>query len=148
MNISRKTNTQRKKIKKYGWKLKNLFISKDLKEFINKLNKIWKIFDELPQFLKNFYNKKIIKDIHKMTHYLFDKNIKRTNNQIENKFSTTQQKSTKKLFKTMPRILAYLKPIITNQNKKCHDKFINDIIKKVIMKSIKSIISSIQEASI
>ncbi|MDR3062534.1 MAG: hypothetical protein LBU40_00155, partial [Methanobrevibacter sp.] len=34
------TKKEKKKIKKYGWKLKNLFISKDLKDFINKLNKI------------------------------------------------------------------------------------------------------------
>jgi hypothetical protein len=58
-----------------------------------------------------------------MTHYIFDKNIKRTSNQIENKFSTTQQKSTKKLFKTTSGTLAYLKPIVTNQNKRCTEKF-------------------------
>jgi hypothetical protein len=57
------TEEEKEKIKEYGQKFKSLFLCDDLKEFISKLNKLWIIFDDLPQFLKDFYNKKIIKNI-------------------------------------------------------------------------------------
>jgi hypothetical protein len=41
-----------------------------------------------------------------------------------------------------------LKPIIAHQNKKLGEKFIDKVIKKVIINSVKNIISSLQEAII
>jgi hypothetical protein len=83
-----------------------------------------------------------------MPSYLFDKNIKCTTNKIENKLSTTRQKFSKKQFKTVSRVPSCLKPIISHQNKKLGEKFIDKIIKKIIIPSVKSIISSLQEAII
>ncbi|MCL2114801.1 MAG: hypothetical protein FWH29_01095 [Methanobrevibacter sp.] len=62
--------------------------------------------------LKNYYDKKIVRDRHKLTQHLFDQNVPRTNNIIESKFSSTQQMSDKKRFKTQKGCLSYLKPII------------------------------------
>ncbi|KZX11070.1 hypothetical protein MBFIL_15410 [Methanobrevibacter filiformis] len=74
------------------------------------------MWNECPGFLKDFYNKKIVRDMHKLTAHLFDSNIPKTNNQIESKFSGAQQKEDKKRFKTKSGAMSYLKPIIERQN--------------------------------
>jgi hypothetical protein len=56
--------------------------------------------------------------MHKMSHHIFDSKIPKTNNQLEGKFSSTQQKSVKNRFKTTKGCLSYLKPIIEKQNEK------------------------------
>jgi len=54
--------------------------------------------------------------MHKLTNHLFDSKIPKTNNQLESKFSSAQQKSDKKKFKTIAGCLSYLKPIVEWQN--------------------------------
>jgi transposase-like protein len=104
-------------IKEYGNRIKSIFLSKTKEDFIYRLNRLFKKWDDVPEDLKKYYNKKIVRDMHKLTHHLFNKNIPSSTNLIEGKFSNTQKESEKKRFKTIQGCLSYLKPIIERQNK-------------------------------
>jgi hypothetical protein len=100
----------------YASRIKSIFLANNVKEFIYRLNKFFKQWNNVPEDLKHFYNKKVVKDMHKLTHHLFDPQIPRTNNQLEGKFSGAQQQYDKKRFKTIEGCLTYLKPITERQN--------------------------------
>jgi hypothetical protein len=68
--------------------------------------------------LKIFTIKKVVKDMHNLTHHLFDSRIHRSTNLIEAKFSAAQKESEKKRFKTVKSCLSYLKPITERQNER------------------------------
>ncbi|MCL2313207.1 MAG: hypothetical protein FWC41_12140 [Firmicutes bacterium] len=110
------TDEEIKELKKYANRIKSIFQVDTVKDFIYRLNRFFKLWDSVPEDLKLFYNKKVVKDMHKLTHYLFDPNIPNTNNQLEGKFSGAQKESDKKRFKTIKGCLSYLKPIIERQN--------------------------------
>jgi len=111
------TDEEIKALWEYGGRIKGVFLAKTKEDFIYRLNRFFKRWSDVPEDLKDFYNKKIVKDMHTLTAHLFDKNIPRSTNQIEGKFSSTQKESEKKRFKTIHGNLSYLKPIIKRQNK-------------------------------
>jgi len=110
------TDDEIRVLKEYSGRIFSIFMSDDKDEFFYRLNRFFKRWESVPDDLKDFYNKKIVRDMHKLTHHLFDPIIPKTNNILEGKFSSTQQKSDKKRFKTMNGCLSYLKPIIERQN--------------------------------
>jgi len=105
-----------KNLKEYAGRIKGIFLAKTKEDFIYLLNKFFKKWDDVPEPLKLFYNKKIVRDMHKLTHHLFDSNIPRSTNLLESKFSGVQQKSEKSLFKTVKGCFSYLKPVTERQN--------------------------------
>jgi len=105
-----------KKLKKYAGRIISIFLSNDKEKFIYRLNRFFKKWEDVPDDLKNYYNKKVVRDMHKLSHHLFDPIIPKTNNILESKFSGAQQKSDKKRFKTISGCLSYLKPITERQN--------------------------------
>ena len=110
------TDDEIKELKKYAGRIISIFLSNDKEEFIYRLNRFFKKWKSVPEDLKNYYNKKIVRDMHKLTHHLFNPIIPKTNNILESKFSSAQQKSDKKRFKTISGCLSYLKPITERQN--------------------------------
>jgi transposase-like protein len=111
------SDEENKALKDYGNRIISIFLADNKEDFIYRLNRLFKRWNDVPQDLKNFYNKKIVRDMHKLTHHLFDENIPRSTNLIESKFSSTQQMSDKKRFKTIKGCLSYLHPQIKRQNK-------------------------------
>jgi len=107
-----------KKIKKYANRIISIFLAENKENFIYRLNRFFKKWDDVPEPIKEFYNKKVVRDMHKLTHHLFDSRIPRSTNLIESKFSATQKKSEKKLFNTVKSCLSYLKPITERQNER------------------------------
>ena len=89
------TDDEVKKLKEYGNRIKSIFLVDDIKDFIYRLNRFFKLWDDVPEDLKKYYNKKIVRDMHKLTQHLFDPNVPKTNNILESKFSGAQQKSLK-----------------------------------------------------
>jgi hypothetical protein len=110
------TDEEIKELKEYAGRIISIFLANNVKDFLHKLNRFFKRWSSIPEDLKHFYNKKVVKDMHKLTHHLFDPKIPRTNNQLEGKFSGAQQKSDKTRFKTIKGCLSYLKPITERQN--------------------------------
>ena len=94
----------------------SIFLATKKEDFIYRLNSFFKKWDCVPEDLKDFYNKKVVRDMGKLTVHLFDAKVQRTTNLIESKFSGAQSKSYKKLFKTIRGCLSYLKPITERQN--------------------------------
>ena len=130
------TDDKIKELKKYAGRIISIFLVDDKYEFIYRLNRFFEKWKCVPEDLKDFYNKKIVRDMHKLTHHLFDPKIPKTNNILESKFSSAQQKSDKKRFKTITGCLSYLKPITERQNeelKRYEEKteLVNMKIKKV-----------------
>jgi hypothetical protein len=111
------TDEENKALREYGGRIISIFLSKSKEDFIYRLNRFFKRWNHVPDDLKDYYNKKIVRDMHKLTHHLFDPKIPNSTNLIESKFSSTQQKSDKTRFKTISGCLSYLKPIIERQNK-------------------------------
>jgi hypothetical protein len=110
------TTDEIKELKEYAGRIISIFLADNIKDFIYRLNKFFKLWNKVPEDLKHFYNKKVVRDMHKLTQHLFDSKIPRTNNLLEGKFSSAQQKSDKNRFKTIKGCLSYLKPIIERQN--------------------------------
>ena len=110
------TTDEIKELKEHAGRIIGIFLSKTKEKFISKLNKFFKKWESVPKDLKNYCNKKIVRDMNKLTHHLFDPKIPGTNNILESKFSGAQQKSDKKRFKTIKGCLSYLKPITERQN--------------------------------
>ena len=105
-----------KELEEYSGRIISIFLAKNVKDFIKRLNSFFKRWDNVPEDLKLYYNKKVIRDMHKLTQHLFDSNIPNTNNLLEGKFSGAQQQSDKKRFKTKKGCYSFLKPIIERQN--------------------------------
>jgi hypothetical protein len=132
------TDEEIEELKEYAGKIKYVFLAEILEDFIDRLNHFYKQWDKVPKDLKHFFIKKAVKDMHKLTHHLFDYNIPRTNNQLEGKFSGAQQKSEKSRFKTIKGALSYLKPITERQNEELKrervvcGKHITDLEKSII----------------
>ena len=105
-----------KDLKEHSGRIISLFLSDTKEKFIYRLNRFFKKWDHIHDDLKDYYNKKIVRNMHKLTYHLFDPEIPKTNNILEGKFSGAQQKSDKNRFKTMNGCLSYLKPIIERQN--------------------------------
>ncbi|KZX11597.1 hypothetical protein MBFIL_14110 [Methanobrevibacter filiformis] len=116
LNTHNVSDDERNLIKKYSGRIISIFNADEKGDFIYRINRFFKVWNDCPGFLKDFYNKKIVRDMHKLTAHLFDPNIPKTNNQIESKFSGAQQKEDKKRFKTKHGAMSYLKPIIERQN--------------------------------
>ena len=74
------TKEEIKKVKEYGNRIKSIFLVDDVKDFIYRLNRFFKLWDDVPEDLKKYYNKKIVRDMHKLTQHLFDPNVPKTNN--------------------------------------------------------------------
>jgi len=111
-----------KELKEYAGRIIHIFLAKNVKDFIKRLNSFFKQWDNVPEDLKHFYNKKVIRDMHKLTQHLFDPNIPSTNNLLEGKFSGAQQQSDKKRYKTKQGCLSSLKPITERQNQELKRK--------------------------
>ena len=110
------TDDEESDLWKYAGKIMGIFLAETEEDFNLRLERFLKNWDSVPEGLKAFYNKKIVRDMDKLTYHLFDSNIPRTTNLLESKFSSAQQKSDKKLFKTEHGCLSYLKPITKRQN--------------------------------
>ena len=79
--IKKKNSTidEIKELKEYSGRIIGIFLSNTKKEFISKLNKFFKKWKNAPEDLKKYYNKKIVRDMHKLTNHLFDPKIPGTN---------------------------------------------------------------------
>ena len=103
------TDDEIKELRKYANRIKSIFRVYTVEDFIYRLNRFFKLWDSVPEDLKHFYNKKVVKDMHKLTHYLFDPNIPNTNNQLEGKFSGAQKESDKKKIQNNKRMFILFK---------------------------------------
>jgi len=112
------TEKEMKDIKKYANRIKSIFLADNKKDFIYRLNRFFKKWADVPEPIKDFYNKKVVKDMHKLTHHLFDSRIPRSTNLIEGKFSSAQKEHEKKMFNTVKGCLSYLKPVTERQNER------------------------------
>jgi thiamine biosynthesis lipoprotein ApbE len=103
------TDDEIKELNKYAGKIKGIFLADNVKDFIDRLNKFYKKWNKVPHDLKLFFNKKIVRDMQKLTQHLFDPQVPRTNNLLEGKFSSTQQTSDKKKIQNQKRMLIIFK---------------------------------------
>ena len=75
-------------------------------------------FDQIPDFLQDLINKKVIKEWHELTSFMIDYNILKTSNQAERGFKHTQYGDMKNYFKTTWGNINYIKPKIQYQNER------------------------------
>lgn len=74
------TDDEIKELNKYAGKIKGIFLADNVKDFIDRLNKFYKKWNKVPHDLKLYFNKKIVRDMHKLTQHLFNPQVPRTNN--------------------------------------------------------------------
>jgi len=75
-------------------------------------------FDQIPEFLQEFINNKVIKEWDELTAFMIDRNIPKTSNQVEISFRNSQHGDMKKQFKTTWGNINYIKPKLQYQNER------------------------------
>lgn len=122
---SKKISKHNKKLlDKYFKEIREIFNTNDEKIAIKRLEKLLDNFNNIPHVLQKIINKKIIPDFQRLTQFMRDPNIPKTNNSIENYYRQTLPKSIKKIFKSTHGITNHIQLKMQNWTQK-HGKHTN-----------------------
>ena len=75
-------------------------------------------FDQIPEFLQEFINNKVITEWNELTSFMIDYNIPKTSNQVETSFRASQHGDMKKQFRTIWGNINYIKPKLQYLNER------------------------------
>ena len=108
--LKSKTIPYRDKIKLciYFTKIKEIFRTYDLNVAIERLYELLDKYDDIPRVLQKWILKKIIPDFERLTIFMRNGSIPKTNNQVENYYRQTDPNQIKSKYKTYQGILAFL----------------------------------------
>ena len=102
----------------YVFKIKKIFSTYDISTAHESLYLLLMEFDQIPGFLQEFINNKVIKEWNELTSFMIDYNIPKTSNQVETSFRNSQHGDMKKQFKTTWGNINYIKPKLQYQNER------------------------------
>ena len=108
--LNRKNISHRDKIKLclYLTEIKDVFRIYDENIAVKKLERLLDKFDDIPVVLQRWIVKKILPNFDRLTSFMRDGFISRTNNPVENYYRQTDPDQIKKKYKTSQGILSYL----------------------------------------
>ena len=102
----------------YTFKIKKIFSTYDINTAHESLYILFCEFDEIPDFLQDFINKKVIKEWDELTSFMNDYNIPKTSYHAEKAFRHSQYGDKKNHFKTTWGNINYIPPKIQYQNER------------------------------
>jgi hypothetical protein len=102
----------------YVFKIKKIFSTYDINTAHESLYLLLMEFDQIPEFLQEFINNKVMKEWNELTCFMIDYNIPKTSNQVETSFRNSQHGDMKKQFKTTWGNINYIKPKLQYQNER------------------------------
>ncbi|MCK9152629.1 IS66 family transposase, partial [Methanobacterium alcaliphilum] len=108
----------KKRLDKYFKEIQEIFNTNNEKVAINRLEQLLTKFNDIPKVLQRIITKKIIPDFQRLTQFMQDPNISKTNNPVENYYRQTFPKSIKKIFKTIHGTINYLRRKMQNWTQK------------------------------
>jgi hypothetical protein len=107
---SKKTSEEEKnKLKLYYKEIRKIFDSTNYKTATKLLKELLSYFDDIPRVLQRFITKNILPNLNRLTQFMYNPNIARTSNYIENYYRQTLPKAYKKKYKTTQGLTNYLK---------------------------------------
>jgi len=108
--LKSKTVSYRNKIKLciYFTKIKEIFRTYRFDIAIERLYELLDKYDDIPRVLQKWIRKKIIPDFERLTIFMRNGSIPKTNNQVENYYRQTDPNQIKRKYKTYQGILAFL----------------------------------------
>jgi hypothetical protein len=102
----------------YTFKIKKIFSTYDINTAYESLYFLLMELDQIPEFLQEFINNKVIKEWNELTCFMIDYNIPKTSNKVETSFRNSQHGDMKKQFKTTWGNINYIKPKLQYQNER------------------------------